>query len=175
MILRTPVGWRMLWWVLGVHLGLLATLGDDWPQWLGPKRDGVWREQGIVQKFPEGGPPVRWRVSIGSGFAGPAVARGRVYVADRQVTKEANRPASPFDRGSIPGVERVLCLSEADGRLLWKHEYDCPYTMSYPSGPRATPLVSGGKVYTYGGEGNLFCLDAATGTVLWSRDVKKDF
>jgi outer membrane protein assembly factor BamB len=175
MTLRTPVGSRLLWGLLGLHLGFIATLADDWPQWLGPKRDGVWREHGIVQKFPDGGPPVRWRVNIGSGFAGPAVARGRVYVADREVAKEANRPGSPFDRGSIPGVERVLCLNESDGRLLWKHEYACPYTMSYPSGPRATPLVSGGKVYTYGGEGNLFCLDAANGTVLWARDVKKDF
>jgi outer membrane protein assembly factor BamB len=59
--------------------------------------------------------------------------------------------------------------------MLWKHEYDCAYTMSYPAGPRATPLVSGGKVYALGAEGHLFCLDAKNGSVLWSRDFKKDF
>jgi outer membrane protein assembly factor BamB len=75
----------------------------------------------------------------------------------------------------IPGTERVLCLDAADGRLLWKHEYDCPYTVSYPAGPRTTPLVNDGKVFTLGAEGSLFCLDAANGTVLWSRDFKNDY
>jgi outer membrane protein assembly factor BamB len=145
---------------------------DDWPQWLGPRRDGIWRETGIVQRFPAGGPPIRWRISIGSGYAGPAVENGRVYVADRHLVSGGARPN---DRSSIPGVERVLCLDQKDGRIVWQHEYDCPYTMSYAAGPRATPLVSDGKVYTLGGEGNLLCLDATKGTVLWSRDFKKDF
>ncbi len=69
-------------------------------------------------------------------------------------------PADPFQRGIIPGTERVLCLDEATGKILWHHDYDCPYTVSYPAGPRATPLVSDGKVYTLGAEGNLLCLDA---------------
>src|SRR5215471_1170750 len=56
---------------------------DDWPQWLGPQRDGVWREKGIVDKFPAGGPKARWRTPIGAGYAGPAVVNGRVYVTDR--------------------------------------------------------------------------------------------
>ena len=72
-------------------------------------------------------------------------------------------------------LERVLCLNETDGQVLWKHEYECPYTISYPAGPRVAPMVSEGKVYTLGAEGNLLCLDAASGRVLWSRDFKKDF
>ena len=152
-----------------------ALFAEDWPQWLGPQRDGVWRETGLVEKFPADGPPVRWRVNIGGGYAGPAVAQSRVYVADRQVAQGAANPKNAFDRGQIPGAERVLCLNEADGKILWQHEYDCPYAMSYPAGPRTTPLVSGGKVYTLGAEGHLFCFDAAKGTVLWSRDFKKDF
>jgi outer membrane protein assembly factor BamB len=148
---------------------------DDWPQWLGPQRDGVWRETGILDRFPAGGPKVRWRTPIGSGYAGPAVAGGRVYVADRQLSPQSASPASPFDRGYIAGRERVLCLNETDGRVLWQHAYDCSYTISYPAGPRATPLVHDGKVYTLGAEGNLFCLDAESGKVLWSRDFKKDF
>ena len=148
---------------------------DDWPQWLGPQRDAVWRETGILKKFPEGGPTVRWRTPIGGGYTGPAVAEGRVYVLDRQLAAGATNPGNAFARGEIPGTERVLCLDEATGQILWQHRYDCPYTISYAAGPRATPLVADGKVYTLGAEGNLCCLDAAKGTVLWSREFKKDF
>ena len=148
---------------------------DDWPQWLGPQRDGVWRETAIVKTFPSGGPPVRWRAPIGGGYAGPAVAQGRVYVTDRRLAPKSSNPGNPFQRGEIPGSERVLCLNEADGKILWKHEYDCPYNLSYPAGPRTTPLVRDGKVYTLGAEGDLFCLEAQTGKVLWSREFKKDF
>jgi len=149
-------------------------MADDWPQWLGPQRDAVWRETGIVESFPAGGPPVRWRTKIGGGYAGPTVAAGRVYVADRQLAPGVSNPADPFQRGKIPGVERVLCLNEADGQVVWKHEYDCPYTVSYPAGPRVAPQVKDGKVYSLGAEGNLFCLDAKTGQALWSHDFKKE-
>ena len=153
-----------------------ATLrADDWPQWLGPQRDGVWRETGLVESFPADGPPVRWRVPIGGGYSGPAVADGRVYLMDRQLAKDASNPRNAFERGRIPGTERVVCLDAADGHQLWAHEYDCPYTVSYAAGPRATPVVSGGKVYALGAEGNLCCLDAATGREIWARDFKKDF
>src|SRR3954470_15017694 len=140
---------------------------DDWPQWLGPQRDAVWRETGIVEKFPAGGPPIRWRTPLAAGSPGPSVAEGFVYVMDRQLAAGASAPGNAFQRGQIPGNERVLCLNEADGKIVWQHAYDCPYTVSYASGPRATPLVSGGKVYTLGAEGNLFCLDAKSGAVLW--------
>jgi outer membrane protein assembly factor BamB len=152
-----------------------ALFADDWPQWLGSARDSVWRESGIVEKFPTNGPPVLWRAAIGAGYAGPIVAKGRVYVADRQLAPGVSNPADPFAKVQIRGFERVLCLSEADGQLLWKYEYECPYTISYPSGPRVAPMVSGGKVYALGAEGNLFCLDADNGKVLWSKDFKKDY
>jgi outer membrane protein assembly factor BamB len=148
---------------------------DDWPQWLGPQRDCHWRETGIVKSFPAGGPPARWRTPIGAGYTGPAVAGGRVFVTDRVLTQGAKNPANPFNRGVIPGNERVLCLDEATGKILWQHEYECPYDVSYPAGPRATPVVSGGKVWTLGTEGHLFCLDAKDGKVIWSREFKKDF
>ena len=158
-------------------MGALLGVGraDDWPQWLGPKRDGVWRESGVLREFPPGGPKVRWRAEIGAGYAGPAVAGDKVYVIDRIVAPKAATPADPFQRGKIPGVERVLCLNEADGKLAWKHEYDCPYDMSYPAGPRATPLVEEDRVYTLGAEGHLICFERESGKVLWSRDFKKDF
>ena len=149
--------------------------GDDWPQWLGPQRDGVWRETGILEKFPTNGPTVRWRTTIGAGYSGPAVALGRVYITDRQLASKGSNPKDPFQRGLIQGTERVLCLNGADGQILWKQEYDCPYNVSYPSGPRTTPVVHEGKVYTLGTEGHLFCYDANSGKNLWSHEFKKDF
>ena len=161
-------------------LGWFGSLGqllqaEDWPQWMGPQRDGVWRESGILQSFPKDGLTRRWRTEVGSGFSGPSVAGGRVYLMDRQVPVEAPKPKNAFDMGKIPGAERVLCFNEADGRLLWKHEYDCPYTVSYAAGPRTTPLVAGGRVYSLGTMGNLTCLDALDGKMIWSRDFKADF
>lgn len=148
---------------------------DDWPQWLGPQRDAVWREAGLVQEFPSSGLKFRWRVPVGSGYSGPAVAHGKVYLMDRKVASGVANPADPFSRSQIPGFERILCLNEADGKILWTYEYECPYTASYPAGPRVTPLVQDGKVYTLGTEGNLVCLTANDGTLVWQRDFKKDF
>ena len=163
-------------WMATLILGCAASLrGDDWPQWLGPERDSVWRETGIVSSFPAGGPPVVWRTEIGSGYSGPAVAKDRVYVFDHQFSQASDKPANAFARGKIPGAESVLCLDAVNGKVLWRHAYDCPYTVSYPAGPRTTPLVSRGKVFTLGAEGNLFCLNAATGSVIWSRDFKEDY
>jgi outer membrane protein assembly factor BamB len=139
----------------------------DWPQWLGPDGAGVWRETGLVDRFPPGGPSVVWRVPIGPGNSGPAVADGRVYAMDREPSRTGGA------RGA--GKERVVCLGAADGRLLWRHAYDCPYAISYRSGPRTTPLVRGGKVYTLGAMGDLCCLDAATGAVVWAKNVRTEY
>lgn len=148
---------------------------DDWPQWLGPERDGVWRETGIVREFPAEGPPVVWRTPIGSGYSGPAVVGDRVYITDRQLNAGQQNSDNSFDRSPTTGSERVLCLDAQDGTILWKHEYPCKYTISYAAGPRTTPLVAEGKVYTLGAEGNLLCLDAVSGKPLWSRELKEDY
>jgi outer membrane protein assembly factor BamB len=156
---------------------LSAARGDDWPQWLGPQRDGVWRETGILKQFPKDGPKVRWRTPIGPGYAGPAVAHGRVYVTDRVLAQGVRNPDSGFTpRGStFQGGERVLCLDEATGKVLWQHEYECTYAVAYPAGPRTTPLVHDGKVYTLGTMGDLRCLDAATGKLLWKKNFVTDY
>ncbi len=163
--------------ILGVlTLGVAGVRADDWPQWLGPQRDGVWREDGILEKFPKEGLKPRWRTKIGEGYSGPAVAGGKVYITDRLLAKGVNNPKSPFDaKSKVGGKERILCLSEADGTILWKHEYDCAYQISYASGPRTTPVVSGGKVYAVGAMGDLFCLDADSGKVVWSKKLIEEY
>jgi outer membrane protein assembly factor BamB len=142
---------------------------DHWPQWMGPKRDGVWRESGILDKFPAGGPKALWRVPINSGYSGPAVAGNRIYVMDRQ---KGEGPRT--DKGR-PGTERVLCLDATNGKVVWEHSYDCPYRIDFPTGPRCTPAVDDGKVYTLGAMGDLYCFDAATGKVHWSRQLMQDY
>src|SRR5947209_19621807 len=109
-----------------------ACRADDWPQWLGPTRDDVWHETGIVERFPEGGPKVLWRAPVAGGYAGPAVAHGKVFVTD-YVTAGGDTKPDPNKRNEVKGTERVLCLSAADGSLLWKHEYPCAYKISYPA------------------------------------------
>jgi outer membrane protein assembly factor BamB len=159
-------------------LAILASpaLADDWPQWFGPQRDGVWRETGIVEKLPEGGPKVLWRTPIGAGYSGPAVTGGKVYVSDRVLDKGAKNPDNSFDaKTGVPGKERVLCLDEKTGEVLWKHEYPAVYQISYASGPRANPAVSGGKVYTLGAMGDLLCLDANSGSVVWSKNLMSEY
>ena len=133
---------------------------DDWPQWRGPNRDGIWRESGILETIPPSGLPVRWRAKVGSGYAGPAVAQGRVFVTDHV-----------FD----PEVERVLCFDETTGQQLWVHSYPCDYRdMEYGNGPRATPTVHDGRVYTLGTQGHVVCLDAANGEVRWKKNLVTD-
>jgi len=134
---------------------------DDWPQWRGPNRDGVWRESGIIEAIPPHGLKVRWRARVGRGYSGPVVAEGRVFVTDYQLD---------------PEVERVLCFDEATGKPLWTHSYPVAYQdMEYGNGPRASPTVHEGKVYTLGTRSHLFCLEASTGKVLWKKDLANEY
>src|SRR5437762_2036821 len=95
--------------LLFAALSVAALCADDWPQWLGPQRDGVWRETGILDKFPANGPKIRWRVPVAAGYTGPAVSQGRVYLMDRTLKATAAAQKNAFDRGRIDGNERVLC------------------------------------------------------------------
>ncbi len=147
--------------ILQVAIANRPARADDWPGWGGPKRDLVWRETGIVEKLPSGLLPRVWSTPIAEGYSGPAVANGRVYITDRQHEKQN---------------ERVLCLDAETGKNLWTHEYRPPrYSISYPAGPRSTPEIHDGRVYTIGAMGQMFCFDEKTGGVLWSKDFVNDF
>jgi outer membrane protein assembly factor BamB len=139
---------------------------EDWPQWRGPNRDAVWHEAGIMQTFPADGLKMAWRAPVGRGFSSPVVAAGRVYVTDVQAVR-------------APARERVLCFDEATGKPLWSHTYEAGYPdWAYTpdaGGPRATPIVAGGKVYTLGCMGRLLCLDAARGEVVWEKDLEEEY
>ena len=140
---------------------IASTQADEWPQWRGPTRDGVWRETGLIEKFAEPQIKRRWQVPLGPGYSGPTVADGRVYVTDRMVEPKQ--------------IERIHCFDWQTGKQLWKHEYDCSYSIGYPAGPRASVSIDGGRAYALGAMGNLICLDAASGAVLWERDLNSQY
>jgi outer membrane protein assembly factor BamB len=150
----------------------LVVQADDWPQWMGPKRDNVWRETGLVETLPAEAKIV-WRTPVAGGYSGPAVAAGKVYVTD-YVTQD-NVKVDNFKREQSTGTERLLCLDEKTGKELWSKSHDEKYTISYPAGPRSTPLIHQGKVYAQGAEGHLACLDAKSGDILWSKNLKEEY
>jgi outer membrane protein assembly factor BamB len=139
----------------------LPARGADWPQWRGPGRDSVWREQGLPDRFPADGLSKRWRQPIGGGYAGIAVAAGRVYTMDRQTEPRE--------------VERVLCFNARTGKRIWIQEYPVSYgKMQYGNGPRSTPTVDASRVFTFGAVGHLSCFDAQSGKIIWRKDTVKE-
>ena len=149
------------------------SVAEDWPNWMGPNRDNVWNIAKPPQSLPSGSLKAKWTAPVAGGYSGPAVVGNRIYVTDL-VTK-ADAKVDNFGRKSFDGTERVLCFDANTGKAIWKHEYNVTYAISYPAGPRCTPVVDGGNVYTLGAEGDLFCFEAQTGKVVWSRKLKDDY
>lgn len=145
--------------VISIHIQ--SAIADDWSQWRGENRDGVWKETGIIEKFDGLEIPICWSVPIGSGYCGPSVADGRVYVTDR-LTKPKQ-------------VERVHCFDWKTGDEIWSYTYDCVYRIDYTAGPRASVTVHDGLAYALGAMGHLHCFDAATGDIVWQKDLYTEY
>jgi outer membrane protein assembly factor BamB len=157
-------------------IGISAASAEDWPQWLGPKRDGVWRETGLIETFPKEGLKPTWEIPVGQGYAGPAVAKGKVFLMDRKVEVGAAEPKSAFDKSTVVrGNERVFCVDSKTGKQLWEKVYPCNYRISYSAGPRCTPTVDDDRVYTLGAMGDLHCLNVNDGEILWKKNFMTDF
>lgn len=146
----------------------------DWPQWNGPTRDGVVPAQNIRTIIPAGGLEQLWQRDVGLGYSGPAVADGRVFLFD-YLKASGNVTNHAGKRDELAGKERLLCLDEKTGDVIWKHKYDRTYAVSYGSGPRTTPTIHKDCVYIVGAEGDLTCLKTSTGKPLWHRQFKDDF
>ncbi|HZL35819.1 MAG TPA: PQQ-binding-like beta-propeller repeat protein [Tepidisphaeraceae bacterium] len=132
----------------------------DWPQFLGPTRNGVCADLKLATTFPPAGPPIVWKRDVGQGFAGPVVAGGKLVLFNR-----------------VDDKEKVECLDAKSGKTLWAADYPTAYQddFGFDEGPRATPAIAGGRVYTYGAEGALNCWDLASGRNIWAVETKKQF
>ncbi|HUE69392.1 MAG TPA: PQQ-binding-like beta-propeller repeat protein [Pirellulaceae bacterium] len=134
--------------------------GADWGPFLGPTGDGKSPEKGILAPWPDGGLKTIWEKKLGTSYGAPAISQGRLYQFDR------------FGR-----MARVYCLKAETGEELWRYEYPTDYEdyYGYNNGPRCSPVVDGDRVYAYGAEGMLVCLNAITGKLVWKVDTAKDF
>lgn len=167
----------------------------NWPQWQGPNRDGVSTETGLLKKWPEKGPPLLWTANdLGVGYAGISIQNGRVYTMGERVPGEAPKEVTATDdtpkpapgkhgkhkKGDSKDREKVrqfvVALNEADGKQLWSTPIGTGKSDGGGMpGPRCSPAADGDHVYALGIDGDLACLDSATGDVVWTKNLKKDF
>ena len=163
------IPWRRILLLSGLLLWLgakphgvvpAAARESDWPQFLGPNRNGVYAGPAISDSWPASGPPLLWRKPVGEGFSGPVVQDGRLVLFHR-----------------LESRERVECLDVRTGRTLWQFAYPTDYRddFGFDAGPRATPSVWKGKVYTFGAQGVLHCLDLESGRKVWSLKTHEKF
>jgi outer membrane protein assembly factor BamB len=135
-----------------------GVFAEDWPQFLGPNRDGTSPQKGLLRSWPERGPEVLWTIPVGRGFGGPIVKDGKVYLLDRD------------DKTG----DTLRCLDLADGKELWTFAYEAPGTVMFP-GSRSIPTADGNDVYSCGPNGDLYCIDTATHKPVWNKNVWTDF
>ena len=147
---------KLAGWATLVAL-MMQTEAADWPQWLGPNRDGISPEKGLMQEWPENGPKRVWLFeNAGIGYSGPAVVDGKLYIM-----------------GARNGTEYLLALDAEKGEELWAAEIGELLKNDWGDGPRGTPSVSGDRVYTLGGQGTLVCASLADGKIIWKKNMKE--
>ena len=146
--------------IMCVPISSAHVQAGDWPQILGPRRNGVATDERIANSWPSSGLKTLWQREVGRGFAGVAVSRGTAILFHR-----------------VGDQEIVEALAAATGKTIWKSAFPATYvpTFSDDNGPRVVPIIAQNRVYTYGARGNLRCLDLATGKVLWERNTYGDF
>ena len=150
-------------WLIGIATVLVSLpLAADWPQWRGPNRDGVTRDFVVPTTWPATLKEA-WKVTVGEGHSSPVTSEGRIYVLARQGEDEV-----------------VLCLEAQTGKQLWRTSYPAAYTMNpaatgHGKGPKSTPVVSGGKLFTFGINGVLSCFDAKSGKLNWRKEFSKQY
>ncbi|MBN2592150.1 MAG: PQQ-binding-like beta-propeller repeat protein [Sedimentisphaerales bacterium] len=147
--------------VMLIAVIVMITTGSalaDWPQYLGPQRNAISPEKGLLRSWPEEGPKVLWTISLGAGYGGAAVSDGKVYILDRIGNDK----------------DALRCLDLTIGKELWSYTYDAPGRVQHP-GSRSTPAIDGNYVYTCGSFGDLYCIDKNTHKPVWNKNIWKDY
>src|SRR6186713_1366025 len=140
--------------------GGVRALADDWPQFLGPQRNGVYAGVPLADNWGPDGPRAVWRRPVGQGLSGPVVVQNRVVLFHR-----------------VNNTEVVEAMEAESGKTVWQYSYPTTYRddFGFDEGPRAVPVVADGIVYTFGAEGQLHAVDLAKGTKVWSEDTMRRF
>jgi len=164
MVSRKVIRGYMLALVFGLSINAIGTgfystaEAADWPNWRGPNYNGISSETGWNATWPEGGPKVLWKKSIGTGFASMAISNGRVYAT-----------------GNIKDNDILYCFDAKTGEEIWKESYPCPlFNKNHEGGPAATPTVDGNAVYTFSKNGDAIRFNAATGEVIWQKNLNEE-
>jgi len=153
--------------VLGFASGLLAQ--EAWPQWGGPDRNFVVASGPLAESWPDAGPPIVWSRPLGTGHSSIVIDDERLYTMYR--VGNGREKAGPWE-----AQERVVALDRATGETLWEHEYPSRHEdFNFGSGPHATPLLTGGRLFTHGTNKQLYAFDATSGDVIWEHDLIKEF
>jgi outer membrane protein assembly factor BamB len=141
-------------------LSVAAGRAEDWPQFLGPRANGISGETNLLEKWPTNGPPVVWQKSIGTGYSAPSVRDGLLVLHHR-----------------VKDEELVEAFDAATGAPKWRHGYPSQFVdpYGYNNGPRCTPLLTRNRCYTFGAEGRLVCTELATGKLIWEHDTAKEW
>ncbi len=138
--------------------GLIASPEPDWPQWRGPRRDGIWDEKGLLPSWPEGGPKLVWKIGgLGRGWSSPIVLHNTLYIT-----------------GDMEEDLMIFALDAQEGSILWKTKNGQAWKGSYP-GSRASCTYSEGRLYHLNAHGRLACLDARSGQELWAVQILQRF
>jgi outer membrane protein assembly factor BamB len=137
---------------------MLRVSAQDWPQYLGPNRNSLSDQKGILRTWPQKGPDVLWSVDVGIGFGGPVVKDGKVYLLDRDDKVGDN----------------LRCFDISSGKELWSFSYEAPGSVMFP-GSRSVPTFDGNKIFTCGPYGNLYCIDITTHKPVWNKNIWTDF
>ncbi len=138
--------------------GISSVSAQDWPQYLGPKRNSSSDQKGILRTWPQQGPEVQWTVNVGIGFGGPVVKDGKVYLLDRDDKVGDN----------------LRCFDLASGKELWNFAYPAPGSVMFP-GSRSVPAIDGNRIYTCGPYGHLYSIDINTHKPLWNKNIWTDY
>ena len=138
--------------------GITSVSAQDWPQYMGPKRNSTSDQKGILRTWPQQGPEVQWTVDVGIGFGGPVVKDGKVYLLDRDDKVGDN----------------LRCFDLASGKELWNFSYPAPGSVMFP-GSRSVPAIDGNRIYTCGPYGNLYSIDINTHKPVWNKNIWTDY
>ena len=144
--------------IISVLLIANSLFASDWPQYLGPDRNSISDEKGLLRSWPENGPEVLWTSPVGIGYGGPVVKDGKVYLLDREA-----------ETG-----DTMRCFDLSSGKELWSFSYKAPGSVMFP-GSRSVPIVDNNYVYSCGQNGDVYCIDTNTHKPVWNKNIWTDF